>query len=116
MLTTTSPNFLLLSSLDASVNFFGKGKGVTELSQAIDIITRFKKRFRNKASIGQLLEDSNTILSHRYKVDPLKLNVRFEFPNQRDGNVQINAAAVDEYLCEGEQFADVIPPRCQPDL
>ena len=98
--TTTSPNALLLASLDAArAQMSDGGGGVEALAQTCAALNGLRAELR---AAGLLLMDDVAVVS---SVDPLRLTV--SFPHAPD------ATTVDDWLCdEHGLFCELNLPKC----
>jgi arginine/lysine/ornithine decarboxylase len=100
-LTTTSPNSILLASLDASITYF-QNEGKTVIEKTANLVSLMKKRLSANPRI-RLLESSDLLLKRNWSVDPLKVSLQFV----DDNGVVKNCEMIDDDLCKSD-----FPNRC----
>lgn len=108
MFTSTSPNALLLASLDAA-RAHAEISGTRDIEKTMGAAATFRAGL-NKAAGGDdqmaFLCDSALVLSGEYVVDPLRLTVHFpQYPDY--------AVEIDEWMCEHlGLWCELNLPRC----
>lgn len=82
MLTTTSPNSLLLASLDGARAHIQES-GKTSMINALQAVGDIKDLCRNHPTKVAILEDSKVLADLGLHVDPLRLTLRFMMSNNQ---------------------------------
>jgi len=93
MLTSTSPNALLLASLDATQAYFTT-YGTTVVPHTARQVAAMKNQLRS-VSMVRLLEDSQQVREKGLVMDPLRLTVQFRHPQRPS----LTSAAIDGLMC-----------------
>lgn len=95
MLTTTSPNAILLASLDCCSSMMGSAEGryllAGTVADALELKSYLRNRLSKDFSCIELIDDSPGVVSKNLVVDPLRLSIRF---GNRD------SLAIDEKMCK----------------
>ena len=94
VLTSTSPNSLLLASLDAARAHL-QSSGRQSIEVALDAVQEIKDLCRKHPHKVRILDDSKEIANRGLCVDPLRLTLRFAVKNNQ---------LIDDQLCEKEDI------------
>jgi arginine/lysine/ornithine decarboxylase len=91
-LTTTSPNAILLASLDATRSHAAT-EGLSLAARSVAAVNDIKQAVRSHPQAAVLLEDSADVIRHGLLVDPLRLTIHYAAENNQ---------AVDDCMCEDD--------------
>eukprot|EP00595_Chromulina_sp_UTEXLB2642_P001188 CAMPEP_0196763462 /NCGR_PEP_ID=MMETSP1095-20130614/4109_1 /TAXON_ID=96789 ORGANISM="Chromulina nebulosa, Strain UTEXLB2642" /NCGR_SAMPLE_ID=MMETSP1095 /ASSEMBLY_ACC=CAM_ASM_000446 /LENGTH=266 /DNA_ID=CAMNT_0042116677 /DNA_START=579 /DNA_END=1375 /DNA_ORIENTATION=- len=104
-LTTTSPNAMLLASLESCVDHLTSNFGVNQINDAVNAAVELKNKLRELKSYSniRLLEDIEELTANNLTVDPLRLSIRFGGQD---------AIEVDDLMCEDDNiFCELNLPK-----
>ena len=103
MLTSTSPNSLLLASLDAARAQL-QSSGKQSIQVALEAVQEIKDLCRQHPDKVQVLEDSEELVRRGLCIDPLRLTLRFTVNNNQ---------LIDDKLCdENEIYCELNLKSC----
>lgn len=102
-LTSTSPNALLLASLDAARMHYATVGSTDLLPAAVQSATQLRQSLRPHSQFVQLLEESESVRAKQLQHDPLRLSLRYSDLLGPD------SAAVDEFMAESKALLAADP-------